>query len=170
MATLRDAIQDLAAMAKRGAISDEELKRLMGFLSQSTPVQATGESESNLASDARPDSGSPYPKRRYAPRGRSGWVDKKRARDLDLVALMELGGTASRPELLTHIEKRWGQRFTEADKEILSIAKEPRWEKTCQWGLYNLTQERLVVRPQWGVQSLTSAGESEARSRKNQIN
>ena len=169
MTTLRDAIQDLAAMAKRGAISDEELKRLMGFMSQSTPVQEKGESEFNLASDTRPESGSPS-KRSYARRGKSGWVDKKRARDLDLVALMELGGTARRPELLTHIDKRWGQRFTEADKEILNIAKEPRWEKTCQWGLHSLTQDGPVVRPEWGVQSLTSAGASEARSKRSQVN
>ncbi len=134
MSPLREIIQDLATMSRRGTIADEELSRVLDCVIEG--------------------------------RGAYGWLDSKRARDLDLVALLELGGSARRSQALDHIEHRWGHRFTENDREMLPIAHEPRWRKACNWAFYNLSKEGLIKRPLRGVQSLTDAGKREAETRR----
>ena len=175
MVTLREVIQDVAAMANRQAITEEELKRLLGYLSQPLPigVPRQGDARPVMQADsiAPPESShrptySGKAQRTYFGRKPYGWVNLERAEDLDLVALLDLGGTARRVEILDHILGKWGPSLIAADLETLASSGEQRWRKTCQWGLYYLQKEGLVVRPQRGVQALTDRGRSEAESRR----
>ena len=174
---LREIIQDLAAMSQRGAITEEELSRILGYLVQRSPAQQTsesdGRSEVGTTLGDSPISSPPValsstrPRRRNLGRGSHGWVDlHKRARDLALVGLLEVGGHGSRSRVLDHIERRWGRHFTDADREILRVAREPRWRKICNWAFHYSFRDGLVERPERGVQSLTTAGRREAEARR----
>ena len=101
MVTLREVIQDVAAMAKRQAITEQELKRLLGYLSQSTPIGETGQgdAQSVMQTDSiAPPEASRHPgysgkaQRTYFGRKPYGWVNLERAEDLDLITLLTLGG------------------------------------------------------------------------------
>ncbi|PKB84037.1 MAG: hypothetical protein BZY88_00775 [SAR202 cluster bacterium Io17-Chloro-G9] len=101
MVTLKDVIQDVAAMAKRHAITEQELKRLLGYLSQPTPVGNPGQEDAEPVMQTDfivPTDSSHHPvysgnaQRTYFGRKRYGWVNRKRAEDLDLIALLTLGG------------------------------------------------------------------------------
>ncbi len=178
MTTLKEVVQVLATLAQRGAMTDEELERILGnFLSSGpAPQISQRDGKSQMVSDlpsspTSPQSAVPSKRRQRQSEGRGsyGWVDQNIARGLVLVAVLELGGEASRSQLLDHIERRWGRHFTEADREMLQIAPEPRWRKTCNWRLYVLFKERLIDRPRRGVQSLTAAGKREAETWKKNL-
>lgn len=172
--TIIEVIQDLTAMAKRGAITEEELKRLLSYLTQPTPTGQPGNGDAKPVMQTDPiaplDAGrrsrySGKSQRAYYGRKPYGWVNLERAQDLDLVALLSLGGSARRVQILDHISRKWGPRFTPADQETLRSSGEQRWRKTCQWGLYQLRKDGLIVVPERGVQSLTGRGRSEAEAR-----
>ena len=174
MASITEVVQDLAAMAKRGAITEDELKRLLGYLTQSAPTGEPGSGDVKPAMDvdlSTPSNSNPLAKhrtrhqRRYLGRGSYGWVTSQRAQALDLVALMELGGAASRAQVLDHIVRKWGPRLTTDDRDKLPSNGEERWRKTCQWGFHYLQREGLIERPRRGLQSLTAEGKIEATAR-----
>ena len=178
MVSITEVVQDLAGMAKRGAITEDELKRLLAYVLQSAPTGQPGDGDPKalMVSDAimpsasaRPTVRSAQPQRQFFGRGSYGWVDLERAQDLDLVALVELGGEASRAQVLKHISHKWGHRFTAADRETLQSNGEERWSKTCNWGFHYLQRDGLIRRPRRGLQSLTAEGKVKAEARKKDL-
>lgn len=179
MANIKDIIQDLADMAKRGAISEVELKRLLTYLVESNPVppsipgDGTPMMETDLAApiaSGQPN-GHPFrPQRKFFGRGSYGTVDMERAKDLVLVALMKLGKPATRPQILELISDNWGHEFIAADREVLASNGDERWNKTCQWAIHYLDKEGLIERPRRGLQSLTAKGRLEAQARDKKVN
>ena len=127
--------------------------------------------DSNLADTPSPQSAIRFieRQRKFVKRGSSGWVDKVRAEDLVLVALLELGGTAPMKRILEHIEHRWRGHFIVEDREILPVAPELRWRKKCHWAIRDLFKDGLIERPQRGVQSLTETGRREADARRRNL-
>ena len=112
MSTAGEVIEDLVAMLRRDAITEAELARIVRLLRESGDRDLS-DGEAMLQAEVDVAGASRLPQvqrdirgtqRRSAGRGRSGWVDSECARNLDLVALMELGGTATRPEMINHIE------------------------------------------------------------------
>ena len=176
MANIKDVIQDLADMAKRGAISEEELKRLLTYIVESgsappsSPGNGTLRTEPDLgapSASGQPNGPTSRPQRKFFGRGSYGTVDMERAEDLVLVALKELGGAATRAQILELISDHWGHEFTAADREVLASSGEERWTKTCQWAIHYLDKEGLIERPRRGLQSLTDRGRLEAQARAN---
>ena len=174
MANIKDIIQDLADMTKRGAISEEELKRLLAYIVESNPTppslpgNGTPGMETDLAApiaSVQPNGHASRPQRRFFGRGSYGTVDMERAEDLVLVALMKLGGAATRAQILELISHHWGHEFTAADREVLAISGDERWTKTCQWAVHYLYKKGLIERPRRGLQSLTERGRLEAQAR-----
>ena len=174
MPKFKDVIQDLADMAKRGAISEEELKRLLTYIVDSSsalpasPGTGTPTMETNSGAtitSSQPNAHASGPQRRSFGRGSYGTVNRERAEDLVLVALLKLGGAATRPQTMEKISLDWGHEFTAADREILASSGEERWTKTCQWALHHLDKKGLVERPRRGLQSLTDKGRLEAQAR-----
>ena len=173
MNTLTEVVRELADLRKAGKIDEQEFLRLLDYVTDLAGANSQNGQEPHSASfrdDHYKDSGSEIRNlehhstpRVFAGRGRYGWVDINRAQELDLVGLLELGGQARRQEIIELIDHRWGSQFTPDDREILTVAREPRWEKTCHWGIYHLTQRKLIVRPQRGIQSLTEEGRREAK-------
>jgi hypothetical protein len=174
MIELTKVIRDLADMVDRGAMTEDELKRILGYVVQPTPSK-DGEADGvpTVQTDPSPPSRSITPRngpeRVFVQRGAPGWVDKERAMDLVLVSLLESGGTARRSQTLDFIENRWGTKFVEADVEMLPIAGEPRWRKFCNWAFYHLEHGGLTERPQFGIHSLTEAGQHEAEARRKNL-
>ncbi|MCH8090059.1 MAG: winged helix-turn-helix domain-containing protein [Chloroflexi bacterium] len=176
MSALKDAIQVLAEMSKRGGITDEELKLVLKpLILNATSSMLQGDERAGLVSNSAdtPSSQSTIRlierQRKFVKRGSSGWVDKVRAEALDLVALLELGGTARRKQILEHIQRRWGGHFIDEDREKLSVAPEQRWRKKCNWALHDLFKGGLIERPRPRVQSLTETGRREAELRRRNL-
>ena len=186
MTIFEDAVQDLAAMSRRGAITGSELRRMLTYLLQSGAE--SGPDDSSLRPTA--PTGGPSPpqggpgantgasspsvpsrqrRRRFLGRGTYGWVNQNQAQTLDLVALLELGGSGTRPDVLGHIERKWGGHFTRNDREELAAAQGQRWEKTCNFGFHYLYRDGLIRRPERGVQLLTDAGIREAEARRRSL-
>ena len=177
MNSFANAIKDLVAMNQRGSISEAELKRMVQYFLQAQPsTEPETDGSSELVSALPSPSSSPQSaelppqwRRRSFGRGSSGWVDRKRARDLVLVSLSDLDGKARRSQILDHIKVQWGHHFTETDREILHAAREPRWRKNCNWGFYYLSGEELIERIQRGLYSLSPAGKREAKASKQNL-
>lgn len=172
MTTLTDIVQDLAAIAKRGAITEDELKRLLGYVVQEKPAsEQVADGNKSVAIPTSVLATQPHMprKRHYVSRGEYGWVNSERAQGLNLVALLELGGRAERPKRLDYIRQRWSKHFSQADLAILPIAREPRWQKTCEWAVYPLVRDGLAERPRRGVLTLTANGRREAESAKGRL-
>ena len=158
-------------MSERGSITDEELERMLGNVFAVRSGQSREQPDGTFQSSSEPDltqtdTIARNRKRRYAGRGSYGWVTSKNAEDLVLVSLFELGGTAKRGQILESIEGRWGNFFVDEDYEILPVARETRWSKTCQWAVWNLKREGYIQRPRRGIQELTESGRSQAEIRR----
>jgi restriction endonuclease Mrr len=169
--TLKEIVQDLAAMAKRDAVTDHELRRLLGYLltTHDSRPQESNATATRLSANTLGSTAPVRRRRRYSGRGSYGWVNLRRAEDICLVGLLELNGSAARPKLLEYIKQKWGSHFTQEDEERLPMAEVGRWVKTCDWAIYNLVKQGLVDRSQRGLRSLTSAGRQEALGRKNRL-
>ncbi|MCH7620836.1 MAG: winged helix-turn-helix domain-containing protein [Chloroflexi bacterium] len=178
MANLTEVIQDLADLAKRGAITEEELRRLLGYIVDHNPASPI----SPMNGTASVDTGEPVPmdssgprrqtgrqQRRFLRRGAYGKINVRLGEDLVLVTLLELGGAATRPQILERITQNWGLEFTPADHEILPGNGEQRWSKACNWSMHNLDRDGLIERPRRGLQSLTERGKLEAETRRNKF-
>ena len=176
MANFKDIIQDLAEMANRGSITEGELRRLLTYIVESSPTPPSSPGNGTLRTEpdlvapivsGQPNGHASRPQREFFGRGSYGTVDTERAEDLVLVALMKLGGAATRPQILELISHHWGHEFTAADREVLASSGEERWTKTCQWALHYLDKNGLIERPRRGLQSLTDKGRLEAQARGN---
>ncbi|MCH7626368.1 MAG: winged helix-turn-helix domain-containing protein [Chloroflexi bacterium] len=159
MVTTIEAAEEILNLFKRGSMTESEFRKLMSF------VVGIDQKEGNTEPPAPQLVEPPRHRRRNFGRRSYGWVTADRAQDLDLIALYELGGQARRTQIIEHIERKWGNKFTDADREILVKAKEPRWEKTCHWGIFHLKKADLIRRPERGIQELTENGRQEAIKR-----
>ncbi len=170
MGNVSKAIQVLADMARRGVVTESELMDILGPLVRAEPHKVgSHNNEGEFTEVAGPLRDGHPRKRQFGPRGSSGWVDRHRSESLVLIALSELGGSASRAEILDYIEGRWGKQFTADDHALLRVAREARWRKNCNWRLFDLTQRGLVTIPRRGIQQLTPDGKSEANSRRRDL-
>ena len=161
-------VKDLVTIAERGGMTDEEFTRLLQYIVNSNDGQEDA-SSAPPALTTTPVTHETVAARAFFGRGNYGWVDLERARDLDLVALLELSVPSNRSAVLDHIEKRWGGQLVEADLELLPSNKEPRWRKNCQWGFYYLEKEGFTRRPRRGIQELTDTGRKRAEDRRKSL-
>jgi hypothetical protein len=161
-------VRELVEIAERGGMTDEEFTRLLRYIVNSNDGQddISSAPPSPTISTVTHEA---VAARAFFGRGTYGWVNLERARDLDLVALLELGTTSNRSAVLDHIEKRWGGQLVESDLELLPSNKEPRWRKNYQWGFYYLEKEGFTRRPRRGIQELTDAGRSRAEDRRKSL-
>ena len=159
MPTLTEAMEDIIAMRKRGAVTDEELKRLVRYLVDPTPNGGNG-----ISPEPPTPAAPPRRQRRNVGRGSSGWVDRIQAQVLDLVAMLELADDVTRPQVRDHVEQRWGHHFTENDLQVLTIALEARWEKNCNFAFHYLGKDGYIIRRSRGVYALTDAGRRQAEA------
>lgn len=171
MTSLKDIVADLADAAKRGALTDEELERFLRYLidpsqgnGATTPVSPDVEMTQHIRAISRTGSRVRQPKRKYSGRGQYGWVNLSKARELNLVALLELNSLTDRRTRHDHISTRWGHHFQPNDLEILPEARQPRWQKACDWDLHSMGKEGLVQSPRRGVWELTVTGKQQAQS------
>ena len=177
MTTLWDAVVDIVGAAKRRALTEEEARRLLGFVLENHPEPVT-ESQSqppesgaltiHAPAGAGVESNGRKPRRRHFGRGENGWVDPPRARMLNLVALLELESPCDRQTRLDYISQHWGRNFQPLDLEILKGAREPRWRKVCEWGLTYMNKDGLVQSPRRGLWELTPEGKRRAEDVKKQ--
>ncbi|TCZ54589.1 winged helix-turn-helix domain-containing protein [Roseicella aquatilis] len=58
--------------------------------------------------------------------------------------LREAGGRETVPRVRAWLERRMGHRFTDADREILPTAKEPRWWKNAAWERNRLARAGVI--------------------------
>lgn len=159
MVTTIEAAEEILNLFKRGSMTESEFRKLMSFVVGID--QKEGNTEPPTPQTVEPS----RPRRQYFGRGSYGWVTMDRAQDLDLIAIHDLGGRARRTQIIEYIEEKWGSKFTDADSELLFKAKEPRWKKTCQWGIFHLKEAGLIYRRVRGIQELTENGRQEAIKR-----
>ncbi|MFJ6560757.1 winged helix-turn-helix domain-containing protein [Streptomyces sp. NPDC091412] len=81
-----------------------------------------------------------------------------------LVALYQLGGTASKQATIRRIEELYGSRLSEEDWRPCRTRPEPRWQNLVAWERKDLVRDGLLERGSprdtW---TLTEAGKAEAR-------
>ncbi|MGW8592563.1 winged helix-turn-helix domain-containing protein [Dietzia sp. NPDC055877] len=76
-----------------------------------------------------------------------------------LDALLELGGSGTKREVLDEIERQYGHLVTDGDRQMLTSRNEIKWENSVAWERSKLVDERLLApdspKNWW---SLTGAG------------
>ena len=107
MVTVKQTLASIVALRREGLINEEEERRLVRYALQDLPapsglVQNQVNSTQSDPTATVQQSVSTVSRvkgrqRRYAGRGRYGWVNLERAEDVNLVTLLELGGNVSRP-------------------------------------------------------------------------
>jgi hypothetical protein len=79
-----------------------------------------------------------------APRSKAGHMRSSAFSEPILACLREAGGKATVPQVREWLRQRLGSQFTAADRQILPIAKEPRWWKNAAWERNRLAHAGLL--------------------------
>jgi hypothetical protein len=77
-------------------------------------------------------------------RSTAGHMRSPDFREPIVTCLRALGGKATVPQVRKWLEQHLGNQFTDRDREILSVAQEPRWWKNAAWERNNLAQEGIL--------------------------
>jgi hypothetical protein len=73
-----------------------------------------------------------------------GAIPSKEYRLPILEALIELGGRATRKEVLYIVERKMKPRFTHIDVELIESGTSVRWRKNAEWEKYKMVKEGLL--------------------------
>jgi hypothetical protein len=91
-------------------------------------------------------------------------TSQKTFRPQILVALYQLGGSASKQATIRRIEELYGSRLTEEDWLPCKTRREPKWQNHVAWERKDLIEDGLLERGSprdtW---TLTESGKAEAR-------